>query len=426
MALPGPVPIAELVPELARRLGVVNPATTHHRCVTRTVDGRVLRADLGVSAQGVEHGDILLITAVAADHQIPRYDDPAEAMAQVASEVPPWNPRAACWAHLVAAASLLVVGAGCASTRRGDPWAFWSSLLVAGALVLAAAAFSRLRGETALAIVLAYVGCGYAAVAGMLFVGQGPLGAAAVVDAGASVAVTGLLTSAVLVGDGCLAMLPAVVTGTVVAAVAGLSEVARVESAPMLSGLLVLVVLGWDGLPWLCLSTAGAGRHVLIPADQPSLDTAVSIDLERVSAHARRARRLLTVGSATSGALLVLLAPFAVSLGPPGPAVPLLGAAVVMLRVRRSRAAVDVGVGLASGVLTVSFTLVSWAWRAADWRPIIGTGAAALGLVVLVEVLGSSGAGMRRTWLGDLVERAALGALVPSLLLGLVLTGGGS
>jgi hypothetical protein len=290
----------------------------------------------------------------------------------------------------------------------------------------AAAVFSRLRGETALAILLAYLGCGYAAVAGMRFAGDGQLGASAVVDSGASVLVTGLLMSTLLVGEGRLAMLPAVVPATVLTAVGGLSQVAGVGLAQVLSGLLVLVVVAGAGLPSLCLRTTGAGRHVLTPADQPALDTAVSIDLERMSDAARRARRLLTAGSATSGALLALLAPFAVSLGPTGPALPLLAAAVVMLGARRSRAAVDVGVGVASGVLTVLSTLVAWSWQAADSRPIIGTGAAAAGLVVLVEALGSSGAGMRRTWLGDLAERAALGALLPSLLLGLVLTGGGA
>ena len=96
LVLPGAVPVAELVPELARSVGLLDPATAHggYRLVTQ--GGRVLAGDSGLTFQGIEDGRLLTVTAGVDDVPPRVYDDVVEAMADVIErEVEPWPPASA-------------------------------------------------------------------------------------------------------------------------------------------------------------------------------------------------------------------------------------------------------------------------------------------------------------------------------------------
>ena len=58
--LPGAVPVAELVPELARSVGLLDPATVYGGYRVVTAEGRELAADAGLVIQGVEDGGLLV------------------------------------------------------------------------------------------------------------------------------------------------------------------------------------------------------------------------------------------------------------------------------------------------------------------------------------------------------------------------------
>jgi hypothetical protein len=101
---------------------------------------------------------------------------------------------------------------------------------------------------------------------------------------------------------------------------------------------------------------------------------AAPIDLERLRADERVAHEILVGLSATVGLLLVTCTPFAVSRGPAGSAVAVLGCAVTLLGTRFHRGRTDVLVGLASGGLGLAATVVSALWLHPSW----GSGAAAV------------------------------------------------
>ena len=66
LVLPGSVPVAELVPELARSVGLLDPQTAYAGYRVVLADGRKLTGDLGLIPQGVEDGGVLTVSAVEA------------------------------------------------------------------------------------------------------------------------------------------------------------------------------------------------------------------------------------------------------------------------------------------------------------------------------------------------------------------------
>src|SRR5262245_22166120 len=93
LVLPGAVPVAELVPELARSVGLLDPITVYGGYRLVTPDGRELAADAGLTMQGVEDGGLLTVTAGVDDAPPRVYDDVVEAMTDVVErDLKPWAP----------------------------------------------------------------------------------------------------------------------------------------------------------------------------------------------------------------------------------------------------------------------------------------------------------------------------------------------
>ena len=112
LVLPGAIPVAELVPELARSVGLLDASTVYggYRLVTQ--EGRVLVNNAGLTMQGIEDGGLLTVSA-GVDEPAPRvYDDVVEAMADVVeNELKPWEPAAGRRTALGAGSILLGLGA---------------------------------------------------------------------------------------------------------------------------------------------------------------------------------------------------------------------------------------------------------------------------------------------------------------------------
>ena len=112
LVLPGSIPVAELVPELARSVGLLDASTVYggYRLVTQ--EGRILVNNAGLTMQGIEDGGLLTVTA-GVDEKAPRvYDDVVEAMADVVeNELSPWEPAAGRRTALGAGSILLGLGA---------------------------------------------------------------------------------------------------------------------------------------------------------------------------------------------------------------------------------------------------------------------------------------------------------------------------
>lgn len=405
LALPGAVPVTELLPELARSVGLLDAASVHGGYRLVTAQGRELAGDAGLVGQGVVDGGWLTVTAGVADRPREVHDDAAEAMAGlVERDLAPWRPGAARRTALGAAGLLWALGAAALVSQR-DPSLAGPAAATAGVLLCGAIALSRSRRDPA-AVLVAWVGALYAAVAGsMAMVGDSPLGRSA--HAGAAAAGAGV---ACLLGlrVGRPLALPPLVAGVVFLADGLLREVRAVSPAVVPMAALVLGVIAGGAFPRLALGATHAGRD---PCDE-----ARPVDVDRLAADARTAHEILLGMSASVGLLLVLTAPLAVSRGAWGAVLAVACCAVVSLRARHHRAGSQVLAGAVSGTLGLAATAVAALWLAPDWRPavvalLVAGGAAALAAAVL-----PAASSMRLGRLGDLAESTATLALLPLLL----------
>jgi type VII secretion integral membrane protein EccD len=419
LVVPGVVPLVELLPDLARSLGLLGSPTLDagYRLVTH--EGRTLATDCGLTAQGVVDGAFLAVVAGVGDEPPRRYDDVVEAMADVvASDLTSWNASAGGRAALGAAIVLLLAAAGALLTRPGSHVAGGAASGVATAMVLGAVVHSRLGGRTVAPVAVALTGCVYAGAAGLVLGAGAPAPVTSLVAAGGGILAAGAL-AAVGLTEGRALLLPPVVVGAVLLATGLTAQASRAQPATMLTAALAVAVVAGHVFPGLALATTGTSVP-LLRADTDVVRDPDPVDVEGLSSDARVAHQIMVAMSATVGILLVLVAPSAVSLGAAGALVPVLGCLVVTLRTRQCHAAVDVLVGLGSGLLGLVSTAASVLWIHPDWTLPAAVVLATIGVGLLVTTvlpglpgLGSSSLGR----LGDGVESFALLAMTPVLVL---------
>ena len=170
LVLPGAVPVAELVPELARSVGLLDATTVYGGYRLVTVDGRELSSDAGLTIQGVEDGGVITVTAGVSDLSPRVYDDVVEAMADVVErDLKPWSPETGRRTALSAAGLLMALGALALLIQHESTVAVAAAGLVALALVVGAIVLSRGQDEPDAAVAVAWMGTGYAAIAGLMW-----------------------------------------------------------------------------------------------------------------------------------------------------------------------------------------------------------------------------------------------------------------
>lgn len=418
LVLPGSVPVAELVPELARSVGLLDAATVYGGYRVVTQDGRRLVGDAGLTIQGVEDGGLLTVTAGVDDEPPQVYDDVVEAMADaVERDLKPWEPAAGRRTALTAAALLLALGGFALLLQRGSTVGATAAAIVAGLLVTGAVTLSRAQREREAAISLAWMGAAYAAVAGLMLVPEGELFGPPVAAAGAGALAAGVVA---LVGlaEGRPLVIPAIVVGSVFAAAGLVMNAAEYDEAHVLSIVLVLVVIAGSLLPWLALGATRTNVQQLYTHADITAEPA-PIDPEVVGEDALVGHEILLAVTATVGALLVLIAPLTVSLGLSGTLLVIAACAAVMLRTRQYRSGSEVLVGLGFGVAGLIVTGASVLALHPDWRPTVAVVLAAAGALVLAATLVPASPSVRRGRLGDVAEIAALVSLLPLLLIAL-------
>ena len=133
LAVPGGVAVAELVPDLARAVGLLDPAAVYAGYRLHA-HGRRLRPDQGLSEQGVEDGALLAVAA-GADAVAPTvHDDLAEAVAETVQRQRAWEPADTRRTTLAAGLLALAVGLGalgwCLLPPIHDRWATPTAVLL--------------------------------------------------------------------------------------------------------------------------------------------------------------------------------------------------------------------------------------------------------------------------------------------------------
>ena len=427
LVLPGSIPVAELVPELARSVGLLDASTVYggYRLVTQ--DGRSLANDAGLTMQGIEDGGLLTVTA-GVDDRAPRvYDDVVEAMADVVeNQLRPWEPAAGRRTALGAGSMMLGLGALALlltgeSLLGGVTAAVIAVLLVVGGVVLA-----RAQDEPEAAVAVSLLAAVYAAVAGLLLA-PGDLPAwswplderffdASLLGAGLGVLGVGVI-AVIGLQEGRVLVIPAVVVGAVLVASAVLIRVASLEPSVVLTVLMTLVVLAGSIFPWLALGVTGTRVEQLYSLHDITADPE-EIDPDEVGRDARVGHEILLAVSATVGTLLVLFAPFAVGRGVYGTILAGVCCLAVMFRTRQYRTGAEVLAGLTSGILglvsvAVAMLLIHDSWRSGAAIALAGVGAGLLGLTLV-----PASPSVRRGRLGDVVETFTLLSLLPLMVLG--------
>jgi hypothetical protein len=397
-------------------VGLLDPVTAcaGYRLVTR--GGRTLVGDSGLTSQGVADGGVITVAVGADDEPARRYDDVAEALADVVRhDLRPWSAEAGRRTALATGALSSIAGAGSLLTQRGSGTAASVAVVVAVVLVLGGVALSRARGERDAVVTVAATGCGYAAVAGLMLGWGTPLFATPAAAAGVGVLAGGTL-AALGVADGRTLVLPAAMVGAVLLGTGLAVRISGLAPAVVLTTTVVLIVLAGSMSPRLALGMTRTSIDQSSSAADLAADL-VPIDLGRVAADARVAHELVVAMSITVGVLLVVVAPLAVSSGAAGTLAVVLACLATMLRTRQHHAATEVLAGLASGVLGLAATASSVLWLRPQWRLATTVLLVASGLVVLALALLPSGGRVARGRFGDLVESAALLATVPTLVL---------
>lgn len=426
LVLPGAIPVAELVPELARSVGLLDASTVYggYRLVTQ--EGRVLAQDTGLLLQGIEDGGLLTVTA-GVDDKPPRvYDDIVEAMADaVENELKPWEPSAGRRTALGAGSILLALGALALLLHGASLLGGLTALVMAVLLVVGGIVLARGQDEPEAGVAVSLLAAFYGGVAGLLLapgdhlVWTWPMSDAfftvPLIWAGGGVLAAGLVA---LVGldDGRPLVIPAVVVGAVLVACGLFSLVAGFEPSVVLTVVLTLVVLAGSIFPWLALGVTGTHVDQLYSLHDITADPD-DIDAAEVSRDARVGHEILLAVSATVGTLLALLAPFVVGRGAFGTALAAVCCLAVMFRTRQYRTGSEVLAGLLSGVVglvsvAVSMLLIHDGWRAGAAMVLAG-----LGAVLLLFTLVPTTASVRRGRLGDLFETVTLLALLPLMVL---------
>ncbi len=414
LVLPGAVPLAEILPELARSVGLLDPFSVHAGYRVVTTDGRELAGDGGLIAQGVEDGGLLTLSSKIDDEPSRLYDDVVEAMTDaVECALQPWTPAAGRRAALVAAALLLALGATAllldASREAGAGAALAAGLLAVGGVVL-----SRVHGEHETGVALTWVAAGYAAAAGTVLADAGSLLGPPAAGAGAGVLLVGL---GALVGlrVGRALALPAVVLGALLLSAGLAVALGGLEPEVVMATTLTLVVAAGSAFPGLALSATG------VRVDEPHSSDDVHarpdpIALDRIVVDARFAHDLLVGLYCSVGLLLVLATPYVVSLGVAGAVLALLCCAAVTLRTRHHRTHATVLVGLASGIAGLVTGAASVLWFHPGWRASAAVALAAAGSLVLAAGITRVPGSVRWGRLADAAEVVALLALLPTLL----------
>jgi type VII secretion integral membrane protein EccD len=425
LVLPGAVPVAELVPELARSVGILDASTVYggYRLVTQ--DGRQLANDAGLLIQGIEDGGLLTVTA-GIDEETPRvYDDIVEAMADVVEhELKPWDATAGRRTALGAGGLLLGLGALALLLQGESAMGGLAAATAAGLLVVGGIVLARGQDEPDAGVAVALIAVLYAGVAGLLLA-PGELGAwewplpadffgVPLATAGAAMLLVGVV-AVVGLREGRPLVIPAIVVGAIFAASGLLMQVFELDPTVLFTVLMTLVVLAGSIFPWLALGVTGTKVDQIYSLHDITADPD-EIDPAQVGADARVAHEILLAVSATVGTLLVLLAPFAVSRGVAGTILAAMCCLAVMFRTRQYRAGSEVLAGLVSGILGLFSVALSMLLIHDGWRAGAAIALAVVGAVLLVSTLVPASPSVRRGRIGDAVETATLLSLLPLMV----------
>lgn len=413
LGAPGGVAVAELVPGLARTLGLLDPATAHGGFRLVRSDGTVLDSDRSLQAQGVADGAVLTLEAGVAVAPPRVYDDIVEAVADaVAEQRAAWTPRDSALTAVATAVAFLLAGAvlllGADRTSPLPPLlAGAGALLVLGAAAVVARVGEHETGAAALAVTASVL----AGVAGLSALTDPPGWGWPAALAGGGVLLVALLALPALtarrevcLGPGAFGLAVGL-TGLAVATTGA-------EPGVVLAVVVALVLTAGNGIPWLAL--ASTPLRVVTPRnDAEILADPPGVDAEQVREHYARGHRMQVALRAAVAALTLLALPAVVGTGLAGTLLVTAGFVGMLLGVRQTYSRYDVAVVMGSGVVGLTLTGVLAAAAHPGWRATLALVAGVVAAAVIALTLVAPRRRLALARLADATELTALALLLP-------------
>lgn len=411
LGVPGGIPVVEIVPELARELGVLDPDRATHGYRLVAGGGTVVDPDRSLAAQGVTDGTMLSLEVL--DPSTDKvYDDVVEAVADVVeTQFAPWTARHSAGTAVGAAVVLFLCAAWALFTARGSGLLVTAVAGAVAVLLVGAAGVLHARTQHGGALALGLTALAFAATAGSAVPAAEDLWGPGLTWVGLAVAVTGLL-AALAVARHRLVLAAAAVVGTAATALGVASGPLGLDLTTASAVVFGLAVVLGNVLPWVGLSSSRLTTHA--PRSDAEIEAPVpEVDRGRVREQVARGHDVMVAVAVATGGVALLTTPQLAASGLRGTLLVVAGCVAVLLRTRHSRTRTTVVLAMGTGVLGVALAAVVAALAHPDWRPalavLLGTvGAAVTGLAVLAP--------RTRVRLGrvaDTVDGVALAALVP-------------
>ncbi|EAP99657.1 putative integral membrane protein [Janibacter sp. HTCC2649] len=412
LGIPGSIPVAEVIPDLARELGVLDAhsASMGYRLVR--ADGLVVESDRSLAAQGIEDGAVLALEPNRPDDE-KVYDDVVEAVADlVETQFTPWTPAHSAGTAVGASVVLFLAAAYALFTAR-DSGILIAALAGVCALLLvgAAAVLAHVRNQPSAAVALALTAVAYAGVSGYAAVPDARLWGEGLVYAGAGVIVVGVL-GAVAVTHHRLLVATTAVVGLAMAALGALNHFAGWDLTAIAAVVFVIAAVAGNVLPWVGISSSRLTTHppktdLEIYGDTPE------VERERVRDQVAAGHELMVGLGVASAGVMILCTPQLVSSGAPGALLTFVGFIATLLRTRHSRTRTTVLIAMIAGVTGVAVAAVAAAQTHPDWRPILALALAVAAALVVGMALVLPRTRVQMGRIADAVEGIALVALVP-------------
>ena len=412
LGIPGSIPVAEIIPDLARELGVLEPHSASLGYRLMRADGSVVDSDRSLAAQGIEDGSVLALEPNRVDGE-KVYDDVVEAVADlVETQFTPWTAANSAGTAVGASVVLFVAAAYALFTAR-DSGALVAALAGACALLLvgAAAVLAHVRKQPAAAVALALTGVVYAVVAGYAAVPDARLWGEGLLYAGVGATVVGLLGAVavtrhrLLVGSTAVLGLAMVVLGALTHTVGwGMTTVAAAT--------FVVAALVGNVLPWVGISTSRLTTHPP-KSDLEIFEDVPEVQREEVRRQVAAGHELMVALGVASSAVMVLCTPQLVSSGAAGAMLTFVGFVVTLLRTRHSRTRTTVLIAMVGGIVGIAVASVAAAQTHPGWRPLLALGLAGAAAVVVALALVLPRTRVQLGRVADAVEGVGLVALLP-------------
>lgn len=412
VSVPAQIPLIELLPGFARKLGMLDPTLAHGGYALHSSSGTPLDPARGIGSQGVHDGELLTLVRGGLLTETRVYDDVVEAVIDATSQQHgSWTPRDSSRTALAVSVTFLTL---CAFLLIGAGRNFELSVILAGAgavvLIATSVVLARL-GQSEAGAALGLAAAAYGGIAGYL-VAPGDTIWGWPIAAGA----LGL----VIVGGAALAFTPQkpeihlvpVAFGASIGLAATITALFSLDNVVPYALMVAVTATLANGIPWLALSSTRI--QVISPQSDVDIFAApIPIDADDVKKRAAAGARVLVALRVALGLSALAATPLIAAAGIPGALLCALAFLGMMFQSRQTYARSGVLTLMALGAVGLAVTGLTVIVTQPELRSgllifLLVTTALLVGLTLL-----NPRARLRLGRLADTVEVIALALLLP-------------